>query len=466
MKTGLLTDSYELSMARAYLVDGRAGESAVIDYFFRKLPFGGGYAVFSGLKTLLEFLDDFRYGPPELEYLRRAGYDPDFLDYLANFQFRGTLYAPREGEMVFPIEPVVRVEGRLVEVQIIETLLLNTLNFQTLIATKAARVKQFAGQCPVSEFGLRRAHGLGGIHASRAAVIGGCDSTSNLEAGRLFDVPVVGTMAHSFIQSYPDEITAFRRFAATHGSNTVLLLDTYDTLHSGLPNAILVARELENRGERLKGVRLDSGDLAYLAKAVRSELDKHDLNYVKIVASNKLDEYVIRSLFEQEAPIDIFGVGTSLATGLPDAALDGVYKLAATGGRPSMKLSETLTKSTLPGRKNVSRLIDNEGRFAGDVIHLEGESPPKRMFHPFDPERSMSLRDFRFEPLLHPSPSTDELAEDLPTALQAREFARKQLTRLPAEHHRLENPHLYKVGISPALKNLRDQIRAQHFQAP
>lgn len=463
MKTGLLTDSYELSMARVYLEEGRAEEPAVFDYFFRKIPFGGGYVVFAGLGPLVEFLNEFCFGREEIDYLHDAGYEDTFLDYLKNFRFRGSLFAPPEGEVVFPTEPVVRVEGTLLETQIIETLLLNTLNFQTLVATKAARIKRFAGTALVSEFGLRRAHSLGGLYGSRAAIVGGCDSTSNLEAGRRFHVPAVGTMAHSFIQSYPDELTAFQRFAAAHGSNTVLLLDTYDTLYSGLPNAIQVARELESRGERLKGVRLDSGDLAYLSKAVRRKLDVHKLDYVKIVASNKLDEYVIRSLFEQKAPIDIFGVGTSLANGLPDAALDGVYKLAQVNGQPAMKLSEKLSKSTLPGRKNVTRLIDEAGMFAGDVIHFEDERLPERMIDPYEPEQSISLADLQPETLLKPVLKDGKAIAELPMPRQAAKFAWTRLAKLPAEHHRLENPHTYRVGISPALKNLRDKIRAQHF---
>lgn len=463
MTTALLTDNYELTMAQAYLDDGRAEEPAVFDYFFRKLPFGGGYAVFAGLANLVEGLGDFRFGQAELAYLRDVGFRRDFLDYLETFRFSGSLFAPPEGELVFPVEPVIRVDGTLVEAQIIETFLLNTVNFQTLIATKAARIKEVSGPALVSEFGLRRAHGLGGLYASRAAIVGGCESTSNLEAGRRFHVPAMGTMAHSFVQAYPDELTAFRKFAEVHGSKTVLLLDTYDTLHSGLPHAIQVGHELEERGERLKGVRLDSGDLAYLAKAVRQGLDDSHLPYARIVASNKLDEYVIRSLFEQHAPIDVFGVGTSLATGLPDAALDGVYKLAAANERPAMKLSEKLTKSTLPGRKNVFRLLDEAGVFAGDVIHLENEGLPARMHHPFEPDQSMSLAGFQSEKLLQPVMENGELLGALPEPIQAADFARSRLALLPPEHHRFENPHLYKVGISPALKELRDTLRQQHF---
>lgn len=464
MSIALLTDQYELTMAEAYLHDGRASETAVFDYFFRTLPFQGGYAVFAGLGTLVDLLGEFRFDSSDLAYLRGAGFRPSFVDYLEQFQLRLNLFAPPEGELVFPFEPVVRVEGSLIETQIIETLLLNTLNFQTLIATKAARIKEVAGGGAVSEFGLRRAQGPAGLYASRAAIVGGCDSTSNVEAARRFQVPAAGTMAHSFVESYPEELTAFRRFAEVHQSQTVLLLDTYNTLESGLPNAITVARELEQRGERLKGVRLDSGDLAQLARAVRDELDRNSLSYVAIVASNQLDEHVIRSLRDQGAPIDFYGVGTALATGSPDAALDGVYKLAEVTGRPTMKLSERLTKSTLPGRKEVGRLIGPDGSFAGDVIYLANEeTPPSMMTHPFEPDLSMSLDGLTAEPLLKPVLTNGLPVGPLPEARQAAAYCRTRLQQLLPAHRRFENPHIYKVGISPALKELRDQMRARHF---
>lgn len=463
MARALLTDNYQLTMAEAYFSDGRAEERAVFDYFFRSLPFGSGYAVFAGLGNLVEDLEGLQFRPEELDYLREHGFGKKFLEFLEGFRFRGDLFAPPEGEVVFPTAPIVRVEGTLVEAQLVETLLLNTLNFQTLIATKAARVKYAAGEGVVSEFGLRRAQGLGGLAASRAAVVGGCDSTSNVEAGRRFGVPVSGTMAHSFIQSYPDELTAFRRYAKVHGSKTVLLLDTYQTLVSGLPNAIQVARELRERGERLLGVRLDSGDLAYLSKAVRKELDREGFPEVKIVASNRLDEYVVRSLREQGAPIDVFGVGTTLATGLPDAALDGVYKLAVVGDRPTMKLSERLEKSTLPGRKMVSRLVDGGGMFVGDVIHFMEEEAPEEMFDSEQPGLSMDLEGYSLEPLLLPAMREGRAVRAFPGPLEAARYGRERLERLPVEHRRFEYPHVYRVGISAAVRVLRDGIRKQYF---
>jgi nicotinate phosphoribosyltransferase len=284
--SGLYTDRYELSMAWAFWRAGRADEPAVFDYFFRTLPFRGGYATFAGAGTLVTALEQFRFDHDQLAFLGKEGFSSDFLDYLRSFQFRGSIWMPAEGEPVFALEPIARVEATLIEAQLIETLLLNVLNFQTLVATKAARCRDAARGRALSEFGLRRAQGLGGLWASRAACIGGCTSTSNMEAAAIYGLKTAGTMAHSFVQSYENELAAFRAFAEVHGSNTVLLLDTYDTLHSGLPNAIVVGRELAARGQKLAGVRLDSGDLAYLSREVRRALDTAGLHEVKIIALN------------------------------------------------------------------------------------------------------------------------------------------------------------------------------------
>ncbi|RME92396.1 MAG: nicotinate phosphoribosyltransferase [Verrucomicrobia bacterium] len=456
--SGLYTDRYELSMAWVYWREGRADTPAVFDYFFRTLPFHGGYAVFAGAATLVEALEQFRFGEGEREFLRREGFDPEFVEALREFRFRGSIWMPPEGEVVFPLEPVARVEGGLLETQLIETLLLNVLNFQTLIATKAARCVEAARGRIVSEFGLRRAQGLAGRWASRAAAIGGCASTSNLDAARRYGLRSAGTMAHAFVQSHGDELAAFRAYAEVHGSNTVLLLDTYDTLRSGLPNAITVARELAARGQRLAGVRIDSGDLAYQARAVRQALDAAGFPDVKIVASNQLDEFLIRSLLEQGAPIDVFGVGTALAAGLPEAALDGVYKLAECDGRPCLKRADGLAKQTLPGRKAVSRYRDADGRFAADAIHLADEPPPDRMIHPHDPMRRLKLEGWQAEPLLRPVVENGRPVAALPDVSAAAAHARERLAALPAEHHRFENPHVYKVGISPRLAALREEL--------
>jgi nicotinate phosphoribosyltransferase len=336
--TATYTDQYEIAMGQGYFLAGRQAEYAVFDYFFRKNPFGGGYTVFAGLPDLLAVLENLRFDREDLDFLRAQEFHLDYLAYLKDFRFRGTLYAPPEGDLAFPTRPVLRVEGLLIETQIIETLLLNILNFQSLIATKASRIRHVAKDGVLIDFGLRRAQGLGGYHASRAAVVGGFDATSNARAARDFNLQPSGTMAHSYVQSHESELAAFRSFAAARPNDCVLLVDTYDTLQSGVPNAITVAREMEKKGQRLKAIRLDSGDLAYLAKRSRAMLDAAGLQEVKIAASNQLDEYVIRSLMSQGAPIDVFGVGTSLVIGRPDAALDGVYKMAAVDGRPVIKL--------------------------------------------------------------------------------------------------------------------------------
>ncbi|MGH2567747.1 MAG: nicotinate phosphoribosyltransferase, partial [Bacteroidota bacterium] len=323
--TALYTDFYQLTMAQGYFLTGKSETSAAFDYFFRENPFEGGYVVFAGLSDFLETLQDFRFAKDDLDYLAQVGLQEPFLRYLQQFQFRGTIHSVREGEVVFPVEPIVRVEGNIVETQIIETLLLNFLNFESLIATKAARIKFAAGSRRVVDFGLRRAQGLGGIFASKAAVLGGVEATSNLYTAYHWDLEVSGTQGHSWIQSFDDELSAFRKFAEIFPDRCVLLVDTYNSLRSGIPNAITVAKELESKGHRLVAIRLDSGDLAYLSKHARAMLDAAGLGYVKIVVSNQLDEYVIRSLLEQGAPVDVFGVGTHLVTGRNSPALDGVY---------------------------------------------------------------------------------------------------------------------------------------------
>ncbi|HZY26455.1 MAG TPA: nicotinate phosphoribosyltransferase, partial [Bacteroidales bacterium] len=337
--TATYTDKYQLTMAQVYFLKGQKETKAIFDYFFRKLPFNGGYAIFAGLDDLLKTLEILRFDQHDLEYLKEVGYHPDFLAFLKNFRFSGNIYSSREGDLVFPLRPVLQVEATIIEAQIIETLLLNLLNFQTLVATKASRMRRAAGDRNITDFGLRRAQGPGGYYASRAAFIGGVNSTSNVRAARDFNIPVSGTMAHSFIQSYDDELSAFNDFAEVNPDDCILVLDTYETLKSGLPNAISVAKKMEENGQRLYGVRLDSGDLAYLAKESRRRLDKENLNYVKIAVSNQLDEHIIKSLLDQQAPIDSFGVGTSLVTGHPDGALDGVYKLSFANGKPRIKLS-------------------------------------------------------------------------------------------------------------------------------
>ncbi len=450
-------------MGQVHFQTGRAEAPVIFDYFFRKLPFSGGFAIFAGLEDLLNTLSELHFSGADLEYLASQGFDQEYLGYLKNFRFRGNIYSSAEGDVIFPARPVLRVEAGFLEAQLIETLLLNLLNFQSLIATKAARIRLAAGDRILSEFGLRRSQGLGGYHASRAAVVGGMDSTSNVLASRDFDLKANGTMAHAFIQGYDDELEAFRAYARVFPDQTVLLADTYDTLTSGLPNAITVGKELRENGHHLRGIRLDSGDLAYLSKRARHMLDEAGLHDVKIVASNQLDEYVIRSLILQEAPIDVFGVGTSLATGAPDAALDGVYKLAAIHGSPRIKLSETIKKVTLPDRKQVFRLFDDQGQFFGaDAVALEGEQAPSVMIDPFEPQKSLTLEGCRAEPQLRPVMKNGERIGEAASLEQVAANCRERLALLPNEYKRFDNPHIYKVGISQDLHDLRTRLTNAH----
>ena len=458
---GLLVDKYELTMAQTYFKNNRLKHRARFDYFFRKLPFQGGYLIFAGLQDLLKLLQQFRFDDQAARFLLKDGFDPEFVDYLRSFRFTGTIYSMREGEIAFPIEPILSVEGNLLETQIIETIVLNVLNFQSLIATKAARIRYAAGNRAVSDFGLRRAHGFGGIHASRAAVIGGCDSTSNMLAAFQYDLTAVGTMAHSFVQSFDDELTAFREYARFNAQHCVLLVDTYDTLRSGLPNAIKVAKELEAKGHRLLGIRIDSGDLAYLSKKAREMLDAAGLPYVKIAVSNQLDEFVIRSLNEQKAPIDFFGVGTRLVTGQPDAALDGVYKLCQLDDQPRMKISDTLIKSTLPGKKRVLRFSNGEGGFLADAIVFDHEKQIDCIYHPFEKEKHFKVSGLPQEDLFIKVMEKGEIVIEMKSVEEIARFVRERLAMLPAEHKRFEYPHIYKVGISKKLLEARDAMVRQ-----
>jgi nicotinate phosphoribosyltransferase len=456
--SGLYTDHYELTMAQGYFLNDKKDIPACFDYFFRKNPFKGGYVIFAGLTDLLEVLENLKFDDKDCNYLKSIGFASEFVDYLKGFQFRADIYAPEEGEVVFPYEPVVRVEGNIIETQIVETMLLNILNFESLIATKASRIRQAAGDRLVIDFGLRRAQGLGGVLASKAAVIGGVNSTSNVYSAFMFGLVSAGTQAHSWVQSYDDEITAFRDFARAFPKKCIFLVDTYDTLKSGLPNAITVAREMETQGEKLFGVRLDSGDLAYLSKKARKMLDDSGLGYVKIVTSNQLDEYLIKSLLDQGAPVDAFGVGTKLVTGLDDAALDGVYKLAMSGSSPRLKLSESPEKIILPGVKNVFRCIDDNGKFYADYIVLSDESGADTMYHPHQAGKSLGVGSYRKEGLLSKVMENGRIIIDRKRPADIAEYVNARMRQLPDEHKRFENPHIYKVGISKKLLDLRTKL--------
>ena len=458
---GLYTDHYELVMAQGYYLSGLSNYPACFDYFFRKNPFNGGYTVFAGLDDLLDTLENIRFSKEDCEFLKSIGFKDDFVKYLSGFTFKGNIYSVKEGDIVFPNEPILRVEGGLLETQLVETLVLNILNFESLVATKASRIRFAAGRKTLMDFGLRRAQGLGGIHASKAAVIGGFEQTSNVYSAFQFGLNSSGTMAHSWIQNFDDELDAFRKFAGHYPDQCILLVDTYDTLNSGLPNAIKVAHELEDKGDQLAGIRLDSGDLAWLSRKSREMLDREGLHEVKIVASNQLDEHVIRSLEQQKAPIDVYGVGTALVTGQSDAALDGVYKLSMSNDRPSMKFSENEAKETLPGIKTINRHFNGDAFFYLDGISLTHENEVAFYAHPHKPEKMTSVLHLEKEPLHHSvmkdGKRTKEFAAQ-PVG-QVAAWHKDRIARLPEEYKRFENAHLYKVGISAKLRELKEELK-------
>jgi nicotinate phosphoribosyltransferase len=458
----LLTDLYELTMLAGYLEQGMAERPAVFDCYFRHNPFAGGYAIFAGLQPALEALESLRFSKEEIDYLRGLHlFKPAFLDYVQRFRFRGQVIAPPEGTVVFAHEPLLSVSGTLAEAQLVETLLLNIINFQTLVATKAARICYAAAGAEVIEFGLRRAQGPdGGVSASRAACVGGAKGTSNVLAGMRFDLPVRGTHAHSWVQAFPDELSAFRAYAAAFPDSTVLLVDTFDTLKSGLPNAITVALELRERGHSLRGIRLDSGDLAYLSREARAMLDAAGFPEVRILASNEIDELVIDSIRDEGGRVDIYGVGTKLATasGAGGVALGGVYKLVASEGQPKMKFTSDPAKATLPGVKRVLRAVDANVEYVQDVICLEGEriKGGAQVFDPTNPLRHTHLpAECRLVELRQVVMEGGQRTGPAETIATMAKRCQSELALLPQGCRRFVNPHHYKVSISTQLTSLR-----------
>lgn len=469
---GLLTDLYQLTMAQGYWKLGRAEQGAAFHLYFRKLPFGGGYAVAAGLAGVVDLLRDFRFEGSDLEYLATlagndglALFEPGFLAYLADLEFTCDVDAIPEGTAVFPNEPLVRVRGPILQAQIIETALLNLVNFQTLIATKAARVCQAAGDDPVLEFGLRRAQGIdGALSASRAAYLGGCAATSNVLAGKLYGIPVKGTHAHSWVMSFDDELESFEAYAAAMPNNCVFLVDTYDTA-AGVRNAIEVGRKLREHGHRMMGVRLDSGDLAFLSIEARRLLDEAGFEDAVIVASNDLDEHLIQDLKLQGATIATWGVGTKLATAFDQPALGGVYKLGAIaqpGGTwaPRVKLSEQAIKTSIPGIQQVRRFEDAHGHVA-DMIYdeLTGVDDTRSIVDPKDPTRQRKIsRGATSRDLLVPVARGGRIVyKDEPLDV-LRDRARQELAKVHPGTRRFKNPHEYPVGLEPGLHELRDRM--------
>ncbi len=458
-KTGLYTDHYEFTMAQGYFLSGNKNVPSCFDYFFRTNPFNGGYTVFAGLTDFLGAIENFLFDKEACAFLASLGFDKRFIEYLKTFRFKGDLYAALEGEVIFPNEPVLRVEGTIIECQLIESLLLNILNFQSLIATKASRMRLASAGKLLYEFGLRRAQGVGAIQASRAAIIGGFDSTSNTYSASRYKLKSGGTMAHSWVQMFENELKAFREFVKYNTDTAVLLVDTYNTLKTGIPSAIKVAKEMEKKGHKLVGIRLDSGDLEYLSKIARKMLDEAQLHYVKIIASNQLDEYVLKSLIEKNAPIDAFGVGTALVTGKDEGALDGVYKLVQINNKPTMKLSENSSKTTSPGIKTVYRYVDDNNHFYADGIELKNLGIPKHIYHPYQQEKSTHVSLYKTEKILNCVIRNGKIVTDKPSVKDISRFASKRLNQLPEEMKRLVNPHIYKVGIGEKIKILKNNLK-------
>lgn len=477
LRYALLTDLYQITMAQGYWETGKGDEEACFFMFFRDNPFEGGFAVACGCAQLAEMVDGFGFDADDISYLASltapAGgplFDARFLAYLSTMRLSVDIDAVREGTIVFPMEPIVRVTGPIMQCQLLETALLNCMNFQTLIATKAARVC-LAAQTPVAEFGLRRAQGAGGsLWASRAAVVGGCASTSNVLAGKKYGIPVSGTHAHSWVMAFDDELEAFRAYARSFPKNCVLLVDTYD-VKRGIDNAITVGLEMRERGERLLGIRIDSGDLAWLAKHAREKLDAAGLSDCGIVLSNDLDEHAIASIRAQGAQVSSWGVGTKLATAYDQPSLGGVYKLSATRGSGDvawtgrLKVSEQSSKLTIPGVLDVRRYVDAEGHLAGDMVFdvNAGVGAEETIVDPADVLRRKALAGMSCTTLLAPltRAGASVLADEDRSAMAARDRVAAGLAQLDESQKRLYRPHSYPVGLEMGLWNRRADLVAR-----
>ena len=463
-----MTDFYELTMSAGYLDEGYKDKIAVFDMFFRKVPDGGGYAIMAGLEQFINAVDSLKFTEEDINYLRSTGaFNEQFLDYLRNFKLHCNIWAIEEGMPIFPQEPIVTVEGPAIECQLLETLLLVTFNHQCLIATKANRICRAAAGRPVMEFGARRAQGYDAAYfGARASYIGGCSSTSCVMAARDFGIPASGTMAHSWVQMFPTEYDAFKKYAEMYPDNCVLLVDTYNVLRHGVPDAIKVFDEvLKPMGKRPKGVRIDSGDIAYLSKKARKMLDEGGLPNCKITASNSLDEYLIRDLMMQGAQVDTFGVGERLITSKSNPVFGGVYKLAAIEDDegniiPKIKVSENTAKITNPHFKRLYRLYDREsGKAIADELTLRDEvidpTKPHVIFDPNATWKTKELTDFTVRELQVPIFQNGELVYELPELNDIKAYCRQQIHTLWDEVKRFENPHTYYVDLSQKLWDVK-----------
>ena len=473
----LLTDLYELTMMQGYFKHKDQNKTVVFDAFFRNNPFGGGYSIMCGVEQLVKYLDELHFSSQDIEYLRSLKiFDEDFLDYLADFKFHGDVYCIPEGSLIFPREPLVKVVAPIMEAQLVETAILCIINHQSLIATKSARIVHAAKGAPIMEFGLRRAQGpAAGTYGARAAVIGGCAGTSNVLCGELFDVPVMGTHAHSWIMSFDSELEAFKTYAKLYPTACTLLVDTYDTLKKGVPDAIETFQWMKEQGLPTDhiGIRLDSGDLAYLTKKARKMLDDAGFPQARITCSNDLDEHLITSLFEQGACIDSFGVGTHLITAKDNPSFGGVYKLAAVQGKdgsfiPKIKLSENTEKITNPGNKKIYRVYEKDShKIKADLICFVDETftedKPLLLFDPLEPWKKtvMEPGTFTLREMLEPVYLGGRSVYTFRKTMDIRDYCLKEQDTLWEESRRLTNPHQVYVDLSQKLYDTKLQLLDQ-----
>ncbi|MEF3318633.1 MULTISPECIES: nicotinate phosphoribosyltransferase [Peptoniphilus] len=470
----LLVDFYELTMANGFFKEGMRDKTVIFDMFFREVPDNGEYTIVAGLEQLIEYMENLHFSEEDIEFLRDKNiFDEEFLDYLYNFDFQCDVWAMPEGTLAFPGEPLVTVKGPAIQAQMLETMVLLTLNHQSMIATKASRIVKQAKGRPVVEFGSRRAQGYSAANlGARAAYIGGCAGTANTLSDKMFGVPALGTMAHSWVQMFDSELEAFRAFARVYPDNCLLLVDTYDTLKEGIPNAIKVFdEEVLPRGFRPKGIRIDSGDITYISNKARKMLDDAGYPDAQIMASNSLDEYTIRTILHQGAKLDSFGVGERLITSKSSPVFGGVYKLVATVSKdgkiiPKIKISENVAKITTPGFKELYRFYENEtGKAMADVIALRDEEIPEdnyEIFHPVYTWKRKTLTDYTAKKVLVQIYDKGKLVYKLPSLEEIKEKAERELDTLWEETKRLDNPNEYIVDLSEKLWEVKDQLLKKH----
>ena len=464
----MMMDLYELTMSNGYFLQENKDKKVAFDVFFRRNPDGGGFSIFAGLEQILEYIENMHFGPQDIEYLRSLNlFNDDFLQYLSEFRFKGDLFAFPEGTIMYPNEPVITVKAGLVEAQLLETEILAQINHQSLIATKARRIVRAADGRPVSDFGARRAHNNdAAVYGARAAFIGGINGTATVSAGQYFNIPVGGTMAHSWVMYYKDELTAFRKFAEIYPNNCILLVDTYDVLSSGIPNAITVFQEMRDRGIRSTnfGIRIDSGDLAYLTKHSRKMLDEAGFGDARIVISNSLDEFTISSILRQGGQVDSFGVGERLITSRSEPVFGAVYKLCAVEEdgvmMPRIKISESVEKITNPGLKDVYRIFNEQNHAVADLITEAGEevdlSVPYRFVDPLMPWKKRSFTNCTARKLQVPVIKDGKRIYPYLTTTQISDYVKSQLSgEIWPEEQRFENPHMHYIDMSPAYYKMK-----------